>query len=245
MSSAAIPALQCDHLGKRYGSEEVLEDISLRVQRGEVHALVGLNGAGKTTLMRIFVGMVAADSGSVRIGGRDPFIMQARNWAGVGHLVEAALAYPELTVLQNLELAGRLAGLDRAATTAAATDLCGELVLTRWTGTPARKLSAGNRQRLGLAAALIAQPWLLILDEPTNALDPAGVMILRKLLLRRTREEGMAVFVSSHHLDEAARVADQITVINGGRLVGSLDPAEMDLERQFFNIVYDDDEVRR
>lgn len=243
MSSGADPALQCTKLGKRYGSEQVLQDVTLNVRRGEVHALVGLNGAGKTTLMRIFLGMVSADIGSVRIGGRDPFTMQARHWAGVGHLVEAPLAYPELTVLQNLTLAGRLAGLSPAATKAASDDLADELVLSHWAGTPARKLSAGNRQRLGLAAALIARPSLLILDEPTNALDPAGVMILRKLLLRRTSEEGMAVFVSSHHLDEAARVADRITVINGGRLVGSLDPAGTDLERRFFNIVYDDDEV--
>lgn len=114
-----------------------------------------------------------------------------------------------------------------------------ELVLTPWARTSARKLSLGNRQRLGLAAALIANPRLVILDEPTNALDPAGIMLVRTLL-HHAREQGRAALVSSHHLDEVARVADRITVMNGGRIIGTLDPTGVDLERQFFDLIYAD-----
>ncbi|UOT01584.1 ABC transporter ATP-binding protein [Rhodococcus opacus] len=235
--------LRCAHAGKRYGTRRVLEDLTLEVREGEVHALVGLNGAGKTTLMRLLLGMVRADTGAVRVAGCDPSVMEARHWAGVGHLVEVPLAYPELTVTQNLSIAGRLAGLSRPAAARAATRWAEEFALTGWARSRARTLSLGNRQRVGLAAAWIADPRILILDEPTNALDPAGIMIVRTLL-QRSRETGAAALVSSHHLDEVARVADRITVMNGGRLIGTLDPTGIDLERQFFDLIYADSQAR-
>ncbi|GAB3256817.1 ABC transporter ATP-binding protein [Arthrobacter pigmenti] len=244
MNPAVDPVVQCINVSKRYGSMPVLEDVNLDVGGGEIHALVGLNGAGKTTLMRVLLGMATVDEGSVRVHGRDPRAMPAQYWAETGHLVDAPLAYPELTVLQNLRLAGRLAGHSSRDARAASHERVEELALAPWAETVAGKLSSGNRQRLGLAVALIGRPRLLILDEPTNALDPAGVLILRRLLLHHVRERGMAVFVSSHHLDEVARLADRISVMNGGRLIGSLDPSAMDLERQFFNAVYAD-EVRQ
>lgn len=244
MNPAVDPVVQCNNVSKQYGSVPVLEDINVDVHRGEIHALVGLNGAGKTTLMRLLLGMTRADEGSVRIHGRDPRTMPAQYRAETGHLVDAPLAYPELTVLQNLRLASRLAGYSSRDAHAASDEQVEELALAPWAETVAGKLSSGNRQRLGLAVALIGRPRLLILDEPTNALDPAGVLILRRLLQHHVCERGMAVFVSSHHLDEVARLADRISVMNGGRLIGTLDPSAMDLERQFFNAVYAD-EVRQ
>ena len=108
----------------------------------------------------------------------------------------------------------------------------------------APRLSKGNnRQRVGLAAALQHQPDFVVLDEPTNALDPAGVLRLRKLLLHRA-EQGAAILVSSHHLDEVARIADRIWVLNYGRLIGELEPGTPDLERAFFEMVYADDALR-
>lgn len=243
MSRAANPLVQCIKVSKRYGSTSVLEDINLDVGAGDIHALVGLNGAGKTTLMRVLLGMTTVDEGRVRIHDRNPRTMSAGYWAETGHLLDVPLAYPELTVMQNLRVAGRLAGLSNREAETASQERIEELTLAQWAATAARKLSSGNRQRLGLAAALIGRPRLLILDEPTNALDPAGVVVLRNLLLHRVREEGMTVFVSSHHLDEAARLADKISIMNGGRLIGTLDPSAMDLERRFFSAVYAD-EVR-
>lgn len=244
MTEVGDVVLECRNVCKRYGSAPVLEGVTTEVRAGEVHAFVGLNGAGKTTLMRLFLGMIEPDDGIVRVRGLAPSTMPARHWTGVGHLVETPLAYPELTVAQNLRIAGRLAGLSAAGATAAADRWIEELVLSRWARTSARKLSLGNRQRLGLAAALIADPDVLILDEPTNALDPAGIMLLRTLL-QRSRERGAATLVSSHHLDEVARVADRITAVNEGRVVGSLDPDGIDLERQFFDLVYRDSEARQ
>jgi len=106
-----------------------------------------------------------------------------------------------------------------------------------------RRLSAGNRQRVGLASALQHHPRILVLDEPTSTLDPAGVLLLRDALRRRAAV-GAAILVSSHHLDEVARIADRITVLNAGRVVGALDPGAADIERAFFQLVLTDDERR-
>jgi ABC-2 type transport system ATP-binding protein len=232
--------LRCSGAGKHFGAEEVLRGVSLDVREGEIHALVGLNGAGKTTLMRLLLGMVFPDSGSVLALGRSPSKLSASERAGIGYLIEHPLAYPELTVLQNLEMAGRLAGLGRSSARRAAGTLIEEFALTKWARTAGRRLSLGNKQRLGLAAALTAAPGTLILDEPTNALDPAGVMIVRRMLLNRAHDLGAAILVSSHHLDEVARVADRISVLNAGRIIGRLEPEAMDLERRFFAMIYTD-----
>jgi ABC-2 type transport system ATP-binding protein len=127
------------------------------------------------------------------------------------------------------------AGVDRVVGT-----MVDELDLGRYTGVRARTLSQGNRQRLGLAAALLHHPTAVVLDEPTNALDPAAVIALRETLLRRAAA-GAGILVSSHHLDEVARVADRITVVNHGRVVGALDPGGIDIERAFFAQVHADD----
>ncbi|MHA7264378.1 ABC transporter ATP-binding protein [Arthrobacter sp. TMN-37] len=237
--------LQCTDATKRFGGEPVLERVSLQVRGGEIHALVGLNGAGKTTLMRLLLGMVRPDGGSVLVGGREPSALSAPERAGVGYLIEHPLAYPELTVLQNLQVAGRLAGLEPGRARTAARDLIEEFALTKWAGTQCRRLSLGNKQRLGLAAALTASPGIILLDEPTNALDPAGVMIVRRMLLDRAHARGAAVLVSSHHLDEVARVADRISVLNAGRIIGNLAPEAIDLERRFFQLIYADSGIQQ
>jgi ABC-2 type transport system ATP-binding protein len=117
-----------------------------------------------------------------------------------------------------------------------------ELNLTQYADRRSGKLSLGNRQRLGLASALQHHPRLIILDEPTNALDPSGVVLLREALLRRAAG-GAGILVSSHHLDEVARIADRISILNAGRVIGTLDPHETDLERTFFAQVLADDEA--
>jgi ABC-2 type transport system ATP-binding protein len=115
--------------------------------------------------------------------------------------------------------------------------------VTKYASVKARRLSLGNRQRVGLVAALQHHPDVIVVDEPTNGLDPSGVIAFREALLRRA-EAGAGILVSSHHLDEVARVADRISVINAGRLIGSLDPHGVDIERSFFSIVHADDLAR-
>lgn len=212
--------------------------IDLDVNAGEIHALVGLNGAGKSTLMRLLLGMLRPDSGQVRLDGR---ALDDAPWSRVGHLIENPLAYGELDGRANLVLAARLHGVPRAEAAAMVDRVLTELNLRRYATVRAHRMSLGNRQRLGLAAALQHDPDIVVLDEPSNALDPAGIILLREALLRRAGS-GAGILVSSHHLDEVARVANRITVINGGRTIGALDPHGLDIERAFFALVHADDE---
>lgn len=223
---------------RRFAEEVAVDDVSLTVEAGEIHALVGLNGAGKTTLMRLVLGMLAPDAGRVRIAGHDVRDAPAALWRQVGHLVETPFAYPELTTRENLVAVARLRGMGVAAAREAAATTVAELLLDRWADRPARVLSLGNRQRLGLGCAIVHRPRILVLDEPTNALDPAGVVAVRSLLRRLAEEDGAAVLVSSHHLDEVARVAHRISALHDGRVVGAIDPGGVDLERRFFDLVY-------
>ncbi|MBX3100436.1 MAG: ABC transporter ATP-binding protein [Salinibacterium sp.] len=236
------PRLRAEGLVRTFDRSAGIRGVDLTVQAGEIHALVGLNGAGKTTLMRLLLGMLQPRAGFVEIEGLDIRVAPRRTWAGVGHLVEYPLAYGELTSRANLELGARLHGVAKENIGAMVDAVLDELNLRQYASRRSGRLSLGNRQRLGLASALQHTPRLIVLDEPTNALDPSGVILVREALLRRARA-GAAVLVSSHHLDEVARIADRITVINAGRVIGSLDPGGVDIERSFFELVHTDDRV--
>ena len=235
---AQTPALEAHTLRRSFGDITAVDDVDLQVEQGEIHALVGLNGAGKTTLMRLLLGMVRPDSGSATVHGREVSRCGPADWARVGHLIETPFAYPELTVTENIVAAARLHGLDRDAAVGAAGATVAALALTPWAHRRARVLSLGNRQRLGLACALAHRPSVLVLDEPTNALDPRGVLVVRRAM-RAAADDGAGVLVSSHHLDEVARVANRITVMHRGVVIGHLDPRGVDLERRFFDMVYE------
>ena len=225
-------------LTRTFGGGAGVTGIDLDVAAGEIHALVGLNGAGKTTLMRLLLGMLRPDSGAVHIDERP---LREAPWSRVGHLVETPLAYRELDGRTNLLLAARLHGATTTAGTTMVHSVLTELNLGSYATVRAGRMSLGNRQRLGLAAALQHHPDVIVLDEPTNALDPSGVILLREALIRRAAA-GAGVLVSSHHLDEVARVAHRITVVNAGRTIGTLDPTGVDIERSFFALVHADDE---
>ena len=212
-----------------------VDGLDLEVSAGQVHALVGLNGAGKSTLMRLMVGLLRPASGSAELWGVPAWQAPAGLRARVGY-VGGGRTYAELTVTEHLTWSARLHGCPRRDAQRRASNQIDRLALGVWASKPARTLSGGNRQRLAVASALVHDPDLLILDEPTNALDPAGVIELRQIIAARARE-GTAVFVSSHHLDELARVASVITVMHNGRIIGELSPRGVDLERQFFHAV--------
>ncbi|MBC7292167.1 MAG: ABC transporter ATP-binding protein [Actinotalea sp.] len=225
---------------RAFGTERAVDGVDLDVRSGEIHALVGLNGAGKSTLMRLLLGLQRPDAGRalVRHAGalRDVGEVRPEAFGQVGHLVETPFTYAELTVREVVRSAARLRGLGRAAADRATRGVLAELALERWADRRSRTLSLGNRQRVGLACALVHEPTVLVLDEPSNALDPAGVVLVRRRL-RRAADAGAAVLVSSHHLDEMARMADRITVLHRGVVVGSLPPGGVDLERQLFAMV--------
>ncbi|MGB7450268.1 MAG: ABC transporter ATP-binding protein [Ornithinimicrobium sp.] len=237
MSPTTTAALRCRHLVKRFAGEVAVDDVDLRVDPGEVVALVGLNGAGKTTLMRMVLAMCRPDSGGATVFGCSVATAGREQWRRVGHMIETPFAYPELTTLENVWASARLHGLSRQKSPHAAARIIDRLDLGAYAGRRACALSQGNRQRLGLASAMVHSPRLLVLDEPTNALDPGGVVLLRDLV-RSAAREGTAILVSSHHLDEVARVADRVEVIHRGRLIGELAPGGSDLEHAFFEMAH-------
>lgn len=231
-------AVEAIELRREFAGYPAVVGLDLDVQHGEVHAIVGLNGAGKTTLFRLLLGMLRPDSGRARVLDTDAFDAPADVWRRVGHLVAAPLAYPELTVQENLVASARLHGVAASAIDAAVAAMVDRFALGQWMDRRATHLSTGNRQRLGLAAALLHAPDVVVLDEPANGLDPAGVVLVRDLLAE-LRDGGAAVLVSSHHLHQLARVADRITVLHRGKRVGRLDPTGAELEQAFFDLVND------
>lgn len=214
----SAPAISVRSVSKRYGEVLAVDDVTLEVQPGEVYALLGLNGAGKTTLIRLLLGMIRATAGSVEVTSLP--VTDRTVWSQVGYLVEAPSAYPELTVRENLEVVRRLRKVPGRSSVDDAIDLFG---LAPYADRRARALSMGNVQRLGLAKAFLHRPSLLLLDEPVNSLDPAGVVEIRTLLVDLVREQGVTVLLSSHRLAEVARVATRIGVLHHGRLVDEFD----------------------
>jgi len=213
-------AVASHSLTKRYGRDVLAVDrVDLRVAPTEIYGLLGLNGAGKSTMIRLLLGMISPTGGSAELFGRPVRAEAPELWRRVGHLVESATAYPELTVRENLELARRMQGVGRERVSTVV-ELLG---LTEYAERRARHLSLGNLQRLGLARALLHEPELLILDEPANGLDPAGVVEVRELLAGLARQRGVTILVSSHILAEVDLLATRIGIIHRGRLIEELD----------------------
>ena len=207
-------------LVKRYGDVTAVDDVDLTVGAGEVYGYLGPNGAGKTTSLRMLLGLIRPDAGSAKLFGRDPLVEGARALDGVAGFVEAPRFYPYLSGRRNLELVAALDGdgaagrideaLDTVELTARAKDRVGGY-------------SHGMRQRLGIAAALMRDPRLLLLDEPTTGLDPGGMRDMRALV-RRLADQGITVLLSSHLMGEVEELCDRVAIVRTGRVVyeGSL-----------------------
>jgi ABC-2 type transport system ATP-binding protein len=218
-------AIETTGLSKFYGPVRAVDSVNLRVGRGEIYGFLGLNGAGKTTTIRALLGMIRPGRGSVRVLG-EPVGPNGRGpWKRVGHMVERPSAYPDLTVRENLEIARRLQGI---ADKGAVNRVIGLLGLGEYAKRKAGTLSSGNLQRLALARALLHEPELIILDEPANGLDPAGVVEIRELLAGLARQKGVTVFMSSHILTEVDRLATRIGIIHKGRLIEELEAEELE-----------------
>ena len=211
-------AIETNHLTKNYGDVCAVNSVSLRVRPGEIYGFLGLNGAGKTTTIRTLLGMIRPSAGDLKVLGQPVGPHGCGPWARVGHLVESPSAYPELSVRENLEIARRLHGISDSGATSRGIEHLGPYA-DRKAGT----LSTGNLQRLGLARALLHGPELLILDEPANGLDPAGVVEIRELLSALAHEKGVTIFMSSHILTEVDRLATRIGIIHLGKLIEELD----------------------
>ena len=205
-----------------------ITQLNFSVAAGEIVALIGRNGAGKTTLLRLALGLIHPTTGTVRrtVGNGD-----------IGQLIDAPFCYPELTVSQNLRMHAWLYGIDPERIA----DSINQWELQPYRDRLFRKLSLGNKQRVGLAGAFQHQPQLIVLDEPTNALDPMGIVTLRTVV-KEQAAAGCGVVVSSHHLDEVAAIAHRIVVVNSGRIITELSPTTPQLESRFFQAILADDQ---
>jgi ABC-2 type transport system ATP-binding protein len=204
--------VETENLTKRYGTRTAVQSLDLRVRAGEIYGFLGPNGAGKTTTLRMLLGLIRPTSGTARVLGAAPG--SPRALARIGMLVEAPAFYPYLSGKDNLRILARYAGVPagRIAGALAAVDLADRA------GDKFGAYSLGMKQRLGVAAALLKDPELLILDEPTNGLDPQGMADMRDLI-RQLGSEGHTVMLSSHMLGEVQQICDRVGVINDGKLL--------------------------
>ncbi len=232
------PVLQLDQLSRQRAGRRAVEGLSLQLRAGQVLGLLGVNGAGKSTTLSMIAGALRPDSGEIKLNGRD-FLEQpelARRL--IGWLPERAPIWAELSVNEHLEAHGRLRGLKGAALRQASTAIVERLELQPLARRLAGVLSQGQRQRLGLACALLHRPALLVLDEPANALDPIQVAALRGLI-REQAGAGTAVILSTHLLTEVTAVCDRVAILHEGTLrhddaVHGDDPSA--LEQTFFKV---------
>jgi len=209
--------LELDHLSKRYGELQALRDLSLTVREGEIFGFVGANGAGKTTTMRAVLGVLEVDTGSVQWNGAEiTFPMRRR----IGYIPEDRGLYPKMTVLSQLDYFGRLHGLKRHDARTASMHWLERLGLADRAGSQLQSLSHGNQQRVQLAAALVHEPELIVLDEPLSGLDPVGIDDIGAVLVERANA-GCCVVFSSHQLDLVEDLCESVTIIDHGRLVTS------------------------
>ncbi|GAA1174638.1 ABC transporter ATP-binding protein [Corynebacterium glaucum] len=210
------PIIATRGLTKTYGNTAVVNNLNLQVAPGVVHGLLGPNGSGKSTTMKMLLGLIAPTSGEIMMLGQ-PMTAATRPQvlAGVGSLIEAPSAYPHLTGGENMRIATRLLKADPAHAQRAIKLVRLESQMDKLV----KNYSLGMKQRLGIAMALARDPQLLILDEPTNGLDPAGIEEIRELIVSLAREQGRTVLVSSHLLSEIEKMASHLTIINQGRCV--------------------------
>jgi ABC-2 type transport system ATP-binding protein len=215
-------------LTRRFGSQLAVDELNLLVPAAGVYGFLGPNGAGKTTAIRMLLGLIRPNTGEVRLFGESLNGNQQLLMRRVGALVEAPSLYPHLTGRENLEVTRRLLGSDRNLIGLA----LATVKLTKDADRRVREYSLGMRQRLGLALALLNKPDLLILDEPTNGLDPAGIHEMRDLIRHLPEEFGVTVFLSSHLLGEVEQIATHIGIIHEGHLLFQGALAELQSEQQ-------------
>ncbi len=220
--------IETKNLVKKFGRFTAVDKISISVGKGEIYGFLGLNGAGKTTTIRMLLGMIGPSSGEILLDGKRVRAGGLELWRRVGYLVEIPYSYPDLTVRENLEIVRRLRLISDPQTVDAVME---RLTISHYADRIARNLSLGNAQRLGLAKALIHEPSILILDEPANGLDPAGIVEIRKLLTDLSHNRGTTVFVSSHILGEVAKFATRIGIIHEGKLLQEMDTAHLETVR--------------
>lgn len=217
--------IRTTNLTKKFGNLWAVDNLNLSVRRGEILGFLGLNGAGKTTTIRMLLGMISPTAGECFLKDQKVKVSDTNIWSEVGYLVETTYSYPNLTVRENLDIVRKLRDIEDKK---CVDEIIEKLKLGSYVSVKSKNLSLGNAQRLGVAKALIHKPKILLLDEPTNGLDPAGIVEIRSLLLDLAVNHGVSMIVSSHKLEEIAKIATNMAIIHEGRLIKNLTITELE-----------------
>lgn len=213
------------NLTKKFGSLCAVDNLNLSVNQGEILGFLGLNGAGKTTTIRMLLGMISPTAGECFLQGQKVNSRATNIWNDVGYLVETAYSYPNLTVKENLDIVRKLRNIEDNK---CVDWMIEKLKLGNYASVKSKNLSLGNAQRLGIAKALIHKPKILLLDEPTNGLDPAGIVEIRSLLLDLAENHEVTMIISSHKLEEIAKIATHMAIIHEGKLIKNMSTIELE-----------------
>jgi ABC-2 type transport system ATP-binding protein len=225
--------LKATNVTKIYGKDKVLDKVSIKINRGMIYGLIGENGAGKSTFMRTVMGLITIDEGDIELFGETGTKGLQRARRKMGQSIENPALYPELTARENLRVQAANGGVSERVID----DLL-QLMNLRHTGKKkAKNFSLGMRQRLAIASTLITNPEFLILDEPTNGLDPSGIVEMREIIQRLVTERGMTVLLSSHLLDELSQIATHYGILHDGKIISELSKEELAREtRQYIEV---------
>ena len=238
--------LQTNGLTKKYGKKTVVDHVSVNVRRGDIYGLIGKNGAGKTTFMRMVLGFAVPNEGTVELFGGEPQRIAGQK---IGSLIEAPAFYGNCSALENLRYFSLLSGRGEAPEPVSDERLEALIEMVGLSDAGKKKVgnfSLGMKQRLGLAIAMLGDPEFLILDEPVNGLDPAGIRDVRDAIRRLNHESGVTILISSHLLDELAKVATKYGILNEGKLVEEITTEELEaLCRHNVTLIVDDPEKAR
>ncbi|MNI14854.1 putative ABC transporter ATP-binding protein YxlF [compost metagenome] len=211
----ATSVITCKDLTKQIGKTSAVDQVNLEIKQGDIYGFLGPNGAGKTTTIRMLLGLIKPTSGSIHIFGKELRKERVSILRKVGSLVEYPSYYGHLNAYDNLETIRRILDVPRSRID----EVLSIVRLTKEAKRPVKGFSLGMKQRLGIAAALLGQPELLILDEPTNGLDPSGILEMRELIKKMPKEHGMTILVSSHLLSEIDQMANRVGIISKGKMI--------------------------
>lgn len=216
--------LRTHHLTRKYKGITVVNNLNIHVKQGEIYGFLGENGAGKTTTIRMISGLIPPSSGNIELFGEKNGQTFKRQFERIGAIIEFPGSYPNLSVYDNLDIHRHLMGIPDKKEIDRVLDL---VQLTEAKAKKAKELSLGMKQRLGIARSLLHHPDLLILDEPTNGLDPKGIKEIRQLLKRLAKENKITIFLSSHILSEVQQMADTIGILHKGNLLKEIETARI------------------
>ena len=217
--------IEVEHLTKRYGPVTAVHDVSFQVGKGEILGFLGPNGAGKTTTMRVLTGYMPATEGRVRVGGHDVFEQAVEAKRHIGYLPETPPLYPDMTVREYLQFVAKIKGVPPADRKARVEQVMARTWVSDMANRACGKLSKGYRQRVGLAQAIIHNPDVLVLDEPTAGLDPKQIIETRRLIKELAGDH--TIILSTHILPEVSQTCDRVVIINKGRVVAEDTPANL------------------